>query len=207
MARIKLNLKKLTTLEKIARARQIVTALTGNDNFTTPNPSLATLTAVANTVEQINADVQAARATAIVKTAELTESEATLDRMLSQLASYVESVAGGSDALIASAGMTTRAQPSAPAMPTAPTGLLATAGEHDGEIDLQWDKVSRARSYVVQQSPDPPTDTSWTQRAIVVRAGTTIAGLTPGTKYWFRVAAVGPKGQSGWSDPATKMAP
>ena len=64
-----------------------------------------------------------------------------------------------------------------------------------------------ARSYVVQQSPDPPTNTSWTQITIVVKPQTTVTGLTGGQKYWFRVAAVGPKGQSAWSDPATKLAP
>jgi hypothetical protein len=207
MAKIKLNLKNLSTLEKIAQARQIVTALTGNTNFETPHPALATVTGVINNVEQINADVQAARAAARMKTSELTESEATLDRILTQLASYVESVSGGDEAMIASAGMTTRAQPSAPAMPSTPQGLLATAGAHEGEIALQWEKVTRARSYVVQQSPDPPTDTSWTQSTITVKPQATIAGLTPGQKYWFRVAAVGAKGQSGWSDPATRMAP
>ena len=103
--------------------------------------------------------------------------------------------------------MPTRAQPSASTMPPAPTGLLAAAGDHDGQIDLQWDKVSRARSYVVEQSPDPPTATSWTNSATVVKTEAAITGLTSGQRYWFRVAAVGAKGQSAWSDPATKMAP
>ena len=37
----------------------------------------------------------------------------------------------------------------------------------------------------------------------------TATGLTSGTKYWFRVAAVGSGtgNQSPWSDPALKMAP
>jgi hypothetical protein len=207
MPKIKLNLRKLSTLEKIAQARQIVTAMTGNANFDTPHPTLATITGVTNTVEQLNADAQAARAAARMKASELTESEATLDRVLAQLASYVESISGGDEAMIASAGMTTRAPRSAPTMPPPPEGLLATAGDHDGQINLQWEKVKGARSYVVQQSADPPTNTSWTNSTTVVKPSATITGLTPGQKYWFRVAAVGPRGQSGWSDPATKMAP
>jgi len=39
------------------------------------------------------------------------------------------------------------------------------------------------------------------------KSTTTIDGLTSGTRYWFRVAAVAALGQSGWSDPATKIAP
>ena len=68
MAKIKLNLKSLSTPEKIARARQIVTALTGNKDFTTPNPSLAQVTAAIDAVAQLNDDVQAARAAARAKT-------------------------------------------------------------------------------------------------------------------------------------------
>ncbi|HEX8162016.1 MAG TPA: fibronectin type III domain-containing protein [Pyrinomonadaceae bacterium] len=41
----------------------------------------------------------------------------------------------------------------------------------------------------------------------MVKSQATIEGLTSGKKYWFRVAAVGPNGQSGWSNPATKLAP
>ena len=39
------------------------------------------------------------------------------------------------------------------------------------------------------------------------KATFTASGLTSGTRYWFRVASVNNNGQSGWSDPATKIAP
>ena len=44
MAKLKLNLRKLAVPEKIARARQIITALTGNASFATPHPTLGTVT-------------------------------------------------------------------------------------------------------------------------------------------------------------------
>jgi hypothetical protein len=34
-----------------------------------------------------------------------------------------------------------------------------------------------------------------------------IAEQTSGTKYWFRVRAIGGNDQTSWSDPATKVAP
>jgi hypothetical protein len=207
MPKVKLNLRGLTALEKVALARQVVAALTGNANFENPNPALATVTAIANSVEQLNATAQAKRMEAKAATADAAEGEATLARTLSQLASYVESVSGGNETLIMSAGMGVRAPQGASTALPAPTGLLATAGAHDGQLKAQWDRVKGARSYVVQQSPDPPTATSWTSSATVVKTKATITGLTPGQKYWFRVAAIGPGGQSGWSDPATKMAP
>lgn len=103
--------------------------------------------------------------------------------------------------------METRAARSASGDLPAPSNLSASAGDHEGEIDLHWDKVARARSYVVEQSPDPPADTTWSNSAVVVKSQATIEGLTSGKKYWFRVAAVGASGQSGWSNPAAKIAP
>ena len=79
--------------------------------------------------------------------------------------------------------------------------------DHDGEIDLSWEPVSGAKSYVVEKSVDPPTAASYAHDAVVTRSKHTAAGLTSGTRYWFRVAAVNNNGQSGWSDPATKIAP
>src|SRR5918912_1221168 len=73
--------------------------------------------------------------------------------------------------------------------------LSASAGDRDGEMDLRWDKVERARSYVIEFSPDPPTPTSWTHGAVSTKSQFTLGGLTSGTRYWFRVAAVGPLGQ------------
>lgn len=91
--------------------------------------------------------------------------------------------------------------------PSAPQALAATAGDHDGAIDLSWEPVADAKSYVEEKSPDPPTPTSWLHAGVSTKSKMTISGLTSGTRYWFRVAAVGTSGQSGWGDPATKIAP
>lgn len=87
---------------------------------------------------------------------------------------------------------------------SAPEGLGATGGEHDGEIDLSWDTVAGAKCFVMEKSPDPPTPTSWAHAGVSMKSKMTIATLASGTRYWFRV---GTSGQSGWSDPATKIAP
>ena len=43
--------------------------------------------------------------------------------------------------------------------------------------------------------------------ATVTKSKATVTGLTSGTKYWFRVRAIGATGPGPWSDPATKIAP
>ena len=77
---------------------------------------------------------------------------------------------------------------------------------HD-KIDLSWEAVPASKSYVIEQSADPPTDTSWGHASVSTRSSYTIDGLKSGTRYWFRVAAVNGVGQSGWSDPSMKIAP
>jgi hypothetical protein len=145
----------------------------------------------------------------MTKTSILHEKTDALTATLRQAAGYIESVAGDDETKILSAGVhvkSTAASPSA-SETVAPAGLSASAGDHEGEIDLIWDKAKGAKSYVLERSPDPPTASSWAHEAVSPKSSATVNGLTSGTRYWFRVAAVTSAGQSGWSDPALKMAP
>jgi hypothetical protein len=205
--RIKLNFNRLSLTEKIAKARQIVTALTGNPSFATPTPALATVTTTINETETASTEAQQARQTAKEKTSAVNQKEEALDRLVSQLAAYVESIAGDDETLILSAGMGARERGvTTTEAPTVPKGLTASAGDHDGEVDLSWDRLAGAKSYVVEKSVDPPTATGWSHTAVSTKSSFTVTGLTSGTRYWFRVAAINANGQSGWSDPASKMA-
>jgi hypothetical protein len=136
MAKVKLNFRRLSVPEKIAKAQQIVTALTGNASFPSPSPSLATITNRTNVLNAAYATTQAAKQALKAASADQSAKEDALDQLISQIASYVESVAGADEALINSAGMDTKAPASAPSMPDMPTGLEATIGDHDGELDL-----------------------------------------------------------------------
>jgi Fibronectin type III domain len=212
MSKIKFNLRNLSIPEKIARAQQIVAALTDNPNFTDPHPPLAQVTAAINELEDAANAAQAARQEAKARTAAQNSKEEALDKMLTQLVAHVESIAGDDEQRILSAGLDPRTAASSHsvshlAASSTPPNLTATFGDHEGEIDLSWDTVRGARSYIVQRSPDPPTETSWTHVAVATRSRITVENLTSGTRYWFRVAAVTPTGDSPWSNLAVKIAP
>jgi hypothetical protein len=207
MPRIKLNLRNLSTPDKVQKGRQIVTAMTNNANFSNPHPPLSEITATLATLEQNYALAQSAKADVKAKVTMLDDAEGKVDQILSQLAAYVESIAGSDEKIITSAGLETKSSRSAPSFLSPPQNLSATAGDHEGVIDLSWKKVSKAKSYTIQMSPDPPTAESWAQAAIATASTRTIENLTSGKRFWFRVAAIGAMGQSGWSEPATKIAP
>ena len=207
MALIKLNFARLSVSEKIALARQIVTAMTGNAHFTSPQPSLTTITAAVNSLEQAESAAQAARQQARLTIVARNNKEDDLGQLMSQSAGYVTAIAGGDELIIQSAGMGVRASPGTSAAPGQPGALSATAGDHDGSMDLSWDPIVEAASYLIEKSPDPPTATSWTHLGVSTKSTFTVTGLPSGTRVWFRVAAVNANGQSPWSDPATKIVP
>lgn len=207
MAKAKLNFRRLSVPEKIAKAKQIVTSLRDNPNFPNPSPSLTAMTTGINDLDTAYTTTQAAKQSLKSAVTDQSAKEDRLDQLVSQSASYVESVAGNDERLIHEAGMDTKSSGNAPSQVSIPTGLEVTIGDKDGELDPSWDKVAGARSYVIQISPDPPTATSWRHADTSTKSRATIGSLVSGTRYWFRVAAVGASGQSGWSDPATKIAP
>ncbi|HKC66443.1 MAG TPA: hypothetical protein VKB86_22560 [Pyrinomonadaceae bacterium] len=66
--------------EKIARGRQIVTALTGNANFPSPQPTLAVITTAIDELEAANQAAQAARQEARTRTSEQNDKEEEFDQ-------------------------------------------------------------------------------------------------------------------------------
>ena len=207
MPKIKLNFRNLSVPEKVARAQQIVAALTGNSNFPTPHPTLAEVTAAADALEAAANAAQAARLEAKRRTAARDVREDELTQLITQLGVHVESVAGGDESRIMSAGLEMRSDRTTDSSaPAAPETLTATTGNHEGEIELSWDTVRGARSYVVERATDPQAG-PWTQAGVSPRSSLIVEGLESGKRYHFRVAAVTLNGQSPWSNQAVKVAP
>lgn len=207
MARVRLNLGKLSVTDKIARGRHIVTKLTNNPSFSDPHPSLTDVNAALDELETAFGNVQSARSEVTTRVGTQENAERKLDQLLTRLASYVESVAGNDNTLITGAGMEVKDSPSPATMPIAPQGLSATPGEHDGEIILSWKAVPNAYSYIIEFSLDPATASSWSQVGVATSASKAIANLTSGKRYWFRAKSIGAAGESGWSEHASKVVP
>lgn len=207
MAKVKLNLRGLSTLEIIDLGRRIVRALTGNPAFPNPVPSLATLTAAIDELEAALGSLDRSKQEVATNLSIRDDKQLAAVALLRQSAAFVEAVGGVDESVILSAGMEVRSAASPSQLPAAPGDLSTSEGDHEGEIDLHWNKSKGAKSYEIQRSPDPPTSTSWQHAAVSAKSSATISGLTSGTRYWFRVAAITSAGQSGWSDPATKIAP
>jgi hypothetical protein len=192
----------------VALANTIRTAMTGNANFATPNPSLASVGTQVTTTSTKIAAYDTLVASGQTALADRDAAVATLCGLLSQLGAYVENTSGGDAVKIQSAGMGVRAA-SAPVGPVAQVlDLVLSAGDFDGTLDLMCAPVRGAKSYEIQTSPDPQTNTSWTPKMTASKSSATIEGLTSGAKVWVRMRAIGAENKPGpWSDPAVKVVP
>jgi hypothetical protein len=204
---VKLSLNRLSPAEKVALANTVVTAMTGNPNFLTPSPPLATVTTQSTALNtKIGAynSTKSANETAL---AERHDAEDTLDDTLASLAAYVENASGGDRTKIESAGMAVRAERTPPQVPGMVMNLSLTAGDFPGTLDAAWDPAPFSRMYDLQISPDPMSEASWVNKTTGTKSSKTIEGMTSGSKMWVRVRANGSAGPGPWSDPATKVVP
>ncbi len=207
MAKVKLNIDRLTDEQLIQRGKDYKTALTGNANFTTPLPSLTSVGTLITTGETKLGASNAASQAAKQATTEKNAAMDALRAALNDWGSYVQLTSGGDAAKIQSAGMDIKAASTPTAVPSMVANLAITSGDNASELDLQWDPVPGAKTYDVEVSPDPVTSNSWVRKPSPTKSKTTVTGLTSGSRIWARVRAVNAAGQGAWSDPATKIVP
>lgn len=208
MAKVKLGLRNLSPDELVGLANQIKTAMTGNANFTTPNPALTALGTLITTAQTKIATYNSAKAAAETALSDRDAALVALRAGLTQEADYVQNVTGGDATKIESAGMSVRDDAAPIGPPTQVLNLVVTVGDNDGSLDASWDPVRGAASYEVQTSVDPITPSSWAFKQTATKSSGTLAGLTTGARMWVRVRAVGSGNTPGpWSDPATKTVP
>jgi len=208
MLKIILGLSRMSIDEKFAFVKKIILMMTGNANFTTPNPPLVDVQAQLTATQNAKTKADAAKATSKEMTSIVHQEEDKLDDIILKSASYVEVTADGDAAKIESAGYTPATKSTPIGELTAPQGVAVTSGDDAGELDSHWDKVRGAKSYIIQlNSVDPLKEADWKEFTLPTKSSVTLKGLVSGTRYWVRVAAVGAAGKSGWSDPATKIAP
>src|SRR5437763_15021679 len=133
MPKTKLNFRGLSIRAKIAKARRVIDDLRENPNFPSPHPPLADITTLVNAIESKAHEADATDQLRKTQTAELGALEDQLDAAMMQAASYVDSVSGGVEAKIMSAGLDTRSQATTTTEPPPPPSALdVTFGDRDG---------------------------------------------------------------------------
>jgi len=204
MAQLKITngFASMTDLDFLGKVRYILAEMTGNVNFSTPDPTLASVTTLANEFEQAinNADAGGS----YDKSVRDSKKEELIDTM-HNLGAYVLFTAKG-DRLVAESSGFTIAKDPAPKPPIEkPNGLNLTDGVNAGELLLLFKKVSGARSYMYQISLDPSDELKWVTMHGTIRKNL-FTGLESGKKYYVRVVALGTNSQVVYSDVVSRVA-
>ena len=204
MIKVKLDLQNKTDDEIVTFCTNHKTKMAGNAAFPTPVPLAAAYDPVLADFSTKLLAYRAALDTADQMRMAKDAARDTLGAVTTQRGGYVE-ITAVSEAGVISTGFEPRAAAAPIGMLGAPQNVVATMGDLEGEVDVAWNRVRGAGSYVVECKlyNDPG---AWQQAKIIQKSRVTVTGLESGKKYSFRVRAVGAAGEGAWSDDAVGMA-
>lgn len=193
---------EMTDVAFLGKVRLILAEMTGNPNFTTPQPTLASVTTLANKFEQAIKNAEAGGS--YHRLVRNSTKEELIDTK-HNLSYYVLFSAKGNRLIAESSGFTISKDPYPRPPIEKATGLVLTDGPNAGEMFFWFKKVQGAKSYMYQISIDPLDETKWVSTFGTLRK-TRFTGLEAGKKYYARVVAFGTKGQAVYSDTVARIA-
>jgi hypothetical protein len=184
--RILLSFCNYSVANLIIFARSVVSKMTGNPNFTTPDPLLADITTAIDDLEK-----KAALAKDGSKTAksDLKKSKKDLIELIRSLVWYVEKIAKGIENILTSSGFELSKDPE----PSQRDDFWVLHGMNPGELLIGCVAYPKAGAYIWQVSASevmPVSDKDWLFAGASTQRKTYLTGFTPETKRWFRVCPV-----------------
>ena len=202
MFKVKLSLADMNVLAKIAKAKQVVTDMTGNASYATPFPALADITTAADELEVARKKAEeGGKGTASA----MHEKEKVVDSLLTAESHYVDYQSNGVESVIISSGFEARStHASHLPKPNPPFAVEAISKMNAGELLIRFKTDVKSLLYLAERTNastngNVPTDT-WTKVGLSSRKSLLVKDLTAGAYYGFRVAAISPSGQSDWSE-------
>ncbi|NOQ31606.1 MAG: hypothetical protein GQ570_10840 [Helicobacteraceae bacterium] len=164
-------------------AKEIILAMSNNDDFKNPTPSLKDVEKSEKEYENALIKAQSDGTSKEVEHKNVKKAE--LQKILSNLATFVNLHADGDLEKLKGSGFPLNKAPSAIGILPAPHSFELSDGDANS-IKITIDTVAKANSYIVQYRKDG--EQSWSSELFTKAAGA-IKNLTSVTKYEFRVAA------------------
>lgn len=202
---VKLGHTRVTAVALVDKSRTNVTKMTGNPAFTTPNPSLANVTAAADSLDTA---IQAYDFSRSRQDKELRDTNfSTLKELRMLLGSYVQNESEGDQAVITSAGFETEKMREPLGRLPAPQNVRALALPYPGRIEVRFGGVKGRIAYqLLICAGDPRVQADWSLHSTTGKNRVEVTGLDSDKQYFFRVVALGAAGASPVSDSATAKA-
>ena len=205
MAKIKLAPSKMGDEALETYSRNVVTSIGTKTKYAGVADEVEALNARLTPYQEKRLAMERAQTALDTATALFLTERAGVEVDLMALANALEGKTKGNADDIVEAGFSVTAEKQPVGELDTPARLTVKGNALEGSVRLRWKRVRGAASYIVQYATN--ANGPWTQAGVATRAAYTVAGLTSGTKYWFRVQALGASGPSGWSSDGGCMAP
>ena len=204
MAKIKIDVTRLSVAQKLVASAEFINLGTGNPNVPGNAALLTALTTAQTALQAAECAAEEARTVAKQRTK---DRDAALDgwtTAVNNLAGFTQSATGGDPGKILSAGFDVCKPPTPVPTPEGVLGLTVQLNGSPGHSRVSWNATDGADGYLLQGSPDPMTPSSWRTPVISMKTKIDANGAAPGEPYWYRVAAFNSGGQGPWSQPASR---
>lgn len=180
--------------------RNIITLMTANANYTTPSPTLATVTTA---VDQFESLVQEASNGDRIVIAARNAARASLLSLVRQLASYVQGQCKGNLAILVTSGFKAVKQKSTSVIPMVPTNPRLLPGPAAGTLLFRFGRGRNVSNFSIQVADD--SEGPWTDWGLSGKTRVLLEGLTPLRTKWARARANGAAGSSDWTEPTCRI--
>ncbi len=191
--KVLINFSNFSDSELDQQAQAIVTAMTGNANFTTPVPALTVVSdAISSYQEALSNAATGDRTATSIKD----QRRKDLESILRSLGLYVEVQSNSEAAVMLSSGFKISKIPSPVGPLPKPTGFKITT-QGKGEVKMELDKIDGAKAY--QFEFRQATEAQWSLR-ISTKTRVIQTELESGKEYIFRVVPIGASDIREYSD-------
>ncbi|MCX6200225.1 MAG: fibronectin type III domain-containing protein [Bacteroidetes bacterium] len=190
---VKAGMSNIPVSSKLVKARKVVTMMTGNANYTTPIPSLSTITTVTDALETAEVAMDGSK----IKTQQRDLALNLFQIDMNQLQAYVETTAKGDVEKILSSGFEVRNPATKAVKLSAPVEITVIA--LSSALNIKWKTNKKAILNVIQVSTTSDGK-GWDLGGETTKSTITINELTPGTTYYLRVAHINAAGIGEWSE-------
>ena len=198
-SKIKFNSPRLSDNNLESFALAVIAAMTGNNNFPEPQPSLAALN---DSIKTFSDALALAKTRDKVKVAIKNTLRETLLTGLRKMASYCSMVAEGDRVKLVSSGFPVNAESVSLKILSAPENLTVQTGINSGEAIVSINRVAGAIAYLLFYKPAAGNG-EWLHLPNSLPRFT-LTGLEALAPYQFKIGAIGTKGQITYTDTITK---
>jgi hypothetical protein len=186
-SKVAINIRGLKPRDQLTKFKKGVTQCQAAPAVPNPNPTFLVLEA-GNTAIEANLDaIDVAEGVLVTLKNEREQLLATGLTNYTALGGSVQSFSLGDPAVITAKGFDVAAT-GTPLPPVGrPQNLVLTHGDHDGAVDVSWNRDKSSKTNDVFVSPDPVTPTSFAHHQSTNKSSCTILGQPIGSKLWVQV--------------------